>query len=221
MRILQVRFNGWMSVFFAFILVLSSFTFFPGQAAAKTRGEAVFGLCIQCHGSEGQGDHLFGAPRIAGLPQWYIAAQLEKFRSGARGKHPDDDAGNRMRPMARTLDESDVGIVAAYVANLKLSSQVKPEGLTLVGGNAEKGKALFGVCLACHGATADGNEAVHAPSLKISNDWYLVHQLANFKNKVRAGDPAKDPIGSTMAPNAASLDEQAMKDVVTYIQSLK
>ena len=220
MRILQVRFNGLMSLFFAFILVLSSLTFFPGQAAAKPRGEAVFGLCIQCHGTEGQGDHLFGAPRIAGLPQWYIAAQLEKFRSVARGKHPDDDAGNRMRPMARGLGVDDVGVVAAYVANLKLAPN-KVEGLTLVGGNAEKGKATFGVCLACHGANGEGNEVLHAPPIKMSNDWYLVHQLANFKNKIRASDPAKDPVGATMAPQASSLDDQAMKDVITYVQSLK
>jgi len=219
MRILHVRFNGWMSLFFSFTLVLSALTFFPEQASAKARGEAVFGLCLQCHGAEGQGDKLFGAPRIAGLPKWYILAQLEKFKSGARGKHPDDDAGNRMRPMARTLADTDFDIIATYVSEMKSPS--KPEGLTLIGGNAEKGKATFAVCAACHGPNADGNEAVHAPSLKISNDWYLVHQLANFKNKIRAGDPAKDPIGATMAPNASSLDEQAMKDVITYIQSLK
>lgn len=216
MRILQVRFDGWVLLF----LALSSLMFIPGQASAKARGEALFGLCVQCHGSDGQGDSAFGAPRIAGLPQWYIAAQLEKFRSGARGKHPDDDAGNRMRPMARTLGEGDVETIAAYVAHLKLPT-AKKEGLTLVGGNAEKGKAQFAVCAACHGPNADGNEALHAPALKLSNDWYLVHQLKNFKNKIRAGDPSKDPIGATMAPQASSLDDQAMKDVVTYIQSLK
>ena len=220
MRILHVRFNGLMSLFFAFILVLTSLTFFSGQAAAKTRGEAVFGLCLQCHGAEGQGDKLYGAPRIAGLPKWYILAQLEKFQLGVRGKHPDDDAGNRMRPMARTLADGDAEIVATYVANMK-TPPGKPEGLTLVGGNVEKGKALFMVCSACHGAGADGNEAMHAPPLKISNDWYLLHQLMNFKNKIRASDPAKDPIGATMAPQASSLDEQAMKDVITYVQSLK
>lgn len=154
------------------------------------------------------------------MPKWYVAAQLEKFNSGARGKHPDDDAGNRMRPMARTLSKGDFDLVAEYVSNLKLPA-AKVEGLTLVGGNAEKGKTLYAVCSACHGATAEGNVALNAPPLKMLNDWYLVHQLKSFKNKIRASDPAKDPIGATMAPQAASLDEQAMKDVVTYIQSLK
>jgi len=216
MRLLQVRFYGWALLFFA----LSSLTFIPEQAMAKPRGEALFGLCIQCHGSDGQGDRLFGAPRIAGLPEWYIAAQLNKFRSGARGKHPDDDNGNRMRPMARTLSDDDVGTVAKYVSGLKLDTS-KVEGLTLVGGHAEAGKALFAVCAACHGANGGGNEALHAPPIKLSNDWYLVHQLSNFKNKIRAGDPVADPIGATMAPQASSLNEQSMKDVITYVQSLK
>ncbi len=220
MRILQCRFGGLMPLFFAFISLFTTLLITSGQAQASSRGESVFGLCIQCHGSEGQGDKLFGAPRIAGLPQWYIAAQLDKFRTGVRGKHPDDDAGNRMRPMVRTLAAKDVEIVAEYVANLKLPAN-KIEGLTLVGGNAEKGKSLYTVCAACHGPAADGNEALHAPALKMSNDWYLVRQLSNFKNKIRAADPTKDPIGATMAPNAASLDDQAMKDVVTYIHSLK
>jgi cytochrome c553 len=196
------------------ILVLSSI---PFQASAKERGEALFNLCMSCHGSEGHGNQEISAPAIAGLPQWYIEAQIEKFQTGVRGKHPTDDAGNRMRPMARTLRGDDAKIVAAYV------SKLAPAPLTsTVGGNAEKGKAYFAVCMACHGPTGDGNEALHAPPLKISNDWYLVHQLNNFKNKIRAADASKDTTGGMMAPMAATLpDEQAMKDVITYVQSLK
>ena len=40
---------------------------------------------------------------IAGQAQWYLEAQLVKFKNGVRGAHPDDMEGSRMRPMARTL----------------------------------------------------------------------------------------------------------------------
>lgn len=184
---------------------------------AESRGAQLFDLCIQCHGPQGYGNKAIGAPAIAGLPEWYVVKQLETFASGGRGKHPDDDAGNRMRPMARTLNGDDVKVVAAYVAAL---SPVSPP--TTLDGVADRGKTYFATCLACHGADGNGNAAVHAPTLKISNDWYLLRQLQNFKNKIRASDPAKDPIGMMMAPMAMTLpDEQAMKDVIAYIQSLK
>ena len=50
----------------------------------------LFELCVQCHGSVGQGSQLALAPAIAGLSEWYVKAQLEKFKAGHRGLHPDD-----------------------------------------------------------------------------------------------------------------------------------
>ena len=39
-------------------------------AAADPDGEEIFELCVQCHGSEGQGSALALAPAIAGLDEW-------------------------------------------------------------------------------------------------------------------------------------------------------
>ncbi len=187
------------------------------SAQATERGRALFGLCISCHGAEGYGNAALGAPAIAGMPEWYLTAQLVKFGSGARGQHPTDDAGNRMRPMARTLKSDDYKAVAAYLATLKPRT---PE--QTVGGNIEAGKGAYSTCLACHGANGEGNQALNAPPLNATNDWYLVRQLHNFKNKVRAGDAAKDPTGSVMFGMASTLaDEQAMKNVISYVQSLQ
>lgn len=190
---------------------------FTSHAFAQERGKAVFGLCISCHGPTGQGNASIGAPAIAGLPSWYIETELKNFMSGARGQHPSDDSGNRMRPMARTITQDDIIQVAAYVSKLTPYSP-----MASVGGDAEKGKAYFGVCIACHGTKAEGNPAVHAPPLKLSNDWYLVRQLVNFKSQIRAYDGTKDPIGISMRGMAGTLpNEQAMKDVITYAQSLR
>ena len=180
---------------------------------AANRGAAVFQLCASCHGQDGHGNQLIEAPSIAGLPAWYVSAQLTKFRNGQRGKHPDDDAGNRMRPLAMTIDPEDVDVVAAYVASLPAHKAPA----TLEGGNAERGKATFNQCIACHGPNAEGNEVLHAPPLNMASDWYLFRQLNNFKKHIRAYDP-EDAFGATMAAQAATLSsEQVMKDVVAYI----
>src|SRR5687768_8589895 len=83
------------------------------------RGRVLFATCTPCHGGDGEGNEDYGAPAIAGLPDWYLETQLEHFREGIRGAHPDDAAGLRMRPMVQTLrSEPDRRSVAAYVASL-------------------------------------------------------------------------------------------------------
>lgn len=181
------------------------------------RGQELYESCMPCHGQDGAGNPAVLAPAIAGLPQWYVEAQVMKFRAGKRGYHFDDIAGLRMRPMALSMPtEDDVKVVSAYIAQMP-----RPAHAPMVqGGNAEKGKGLFATCVACHGADGGGMQALNAPAIAGADDWYLLEQLQKFKKKVR-GDPAVDPVGATMQAMTATLaDEQAMKDVVAYIMTL-
>ena len=190
----------------------------PAQADLG-RGAQLFELCAQCHGPEAQGNAMFLAPSIAGLDKWYIEMQLHEFRKGFRGHQFDDISGMRMRPMALTLyGEKDVVDVAAYVASLPRANPKRT-----LPGDPEAGKALFTLCAACHGANAQGTEAMKAPPLYSLNDWYLVAQLEKFKAGIRGTQPG-DPYGVLMGPNspmAATLrtDEQ-VRDVVAHIASL-
>ena len=70
------------------------------------RGQALFDTCVPCHGANGQGNQVLGAPAIAGLPQWYVEAQLEKYQTGWRGAHPMDTVGIRMKSMTSTSTSS-------------------------------------------------------------------------------------------------------------------
>jgi cytochrome c553 len=89
----------------------------PGDAKA---GEALYATCAACHGDSGAGNQDLGAPRIAGVDDWYLATELRKFRVGVRGTNPKDREGRLMRPMARTLaDENAIRNVVAYVETLK------------------------------------------------------------------------------------------------------
>lgn len=186
----------------------------PPQATAS--GEEIFQLCESCHGEHGQGIAKFNAPSIAGLPRWYVQAQLHKFRSGVRGTHPADIAGMQMRPMAMSFhNDQDLEAVAAYVANMP-----RPASTATGAGDAAKGQTLYAPCTACHGPDAAGNEQLKAPPLKNQADWYLLAQLKKFKDGHRGANPA-DLEGAQMRPMAATLvDEQAMKDVVAHIMTL-
>jgi cytochrome c553 len=197
------------------LVVLSSVV----AGIAETRAERYFStLCGMCHGQQGEGNQVLGAPAIAALPAWYVEAQLTKFRTDVRGKHPDDIAGMRMRPMAQTIEYAeDVKQIAAYVAGLPVQKVART-----ITGDVNRGKQRFALCIACHGPGAAGQQPLHAPPLKTTNDWYQLTQLKNFKARIRAGNPAKDPVGAQMAAIAASLeDEQAMRDLVAYINTLK
>ena len=89
----------------------------PGDPQA---GQALFATCSACHGENGGGNPDLKAPRIAGTDDWYLAAELRKFRIGVRGASPKDTEGRLMRPMARTLANEDaIRNVVAYVETLK------------------------------------------------------------------------------------------------------
>jgi cytochrome c oxidase subunit 2 len=134
-----------------------------------------------------------------------------------RGAHPDDIAGLRMRPMSRYLrGEAQVKLVAAYVASLP---PVKPEP-RVAGGDASRGQAAYVLCTSCHGVKGEGMQALNGPPLAHLNDWYLLSQLQKYKSGLR-GANTKDAEGILMRPMSMTLaDEQAMKDVVAYIQTL-
>jgi len=187
-------------------------------ALSADRAEQLYSLCVACHGAQGEGNKSLEAPAIAGLPLWYLQKQLMNFRNGVRGLHPADGAGMRMRPMARTIpSEKDLMAVGELVSKMKPVDQP-----ATVEGSPVKGMNAYAVCSTCHGLKGEGNEALGAPQLVGQSDWYLLKQLKNFKEGIRGANPAIDPMGATMAPMAATLaDEQAMKDVVSYIHKLK
>ena len=85
----------------------------PPYDQKKARSHYV--LCASCHGSNGEGNQLIQAPAIGGMPKWYVARQLHKFKYRIRAYHPKDIAGHRMGPMARTLKDEDFELIAQYM----------------------------------------------------------------------------------------------------------
>lgn len=180
------------------------------------RGEELYKTCTPCHGSDGFGNVDIAAPTIAGLPQWYLESQLRGFQAGWRGQHHTDLPGLRMRPMAVTLNrDGDIESVAEYVAALPV---LQPE--STLGGNAGRGAEMYEVCAACHGVDGLGQEALQAPPLTELHDWYMLNQLRNFRAGARGAHPS-DVWGATMRVNTLALSDQAMLDLIAYVQTLR
>jgi cytochrome c oxidase subunit II len=188
-----------------------------GAADAASRGRELFETCVPCHGQAGEGNPEIGAPNIGGMQVWYIQTQLRKFRAGARGMHFNDTEGMRMRPMALSLmTDVNVEAVARYVASLPSTRQTPA-----LQGDPKAGAELFEGCDSCHGPAGEGVAEAKAPRLAGVDDWYLATQLRKFKSGVRGVD-LKDPEGRLMRPMARSLpDENAIRNVVAYIETLK
>ena len=123
-----------------------------------------------------------------------------------------------MRPSAVALgEERDIEAVAEHVASLSPDRAVS----VVLEGQAEAGAATYnGVCSACHGPNANGNEVLGAPPLVLLDAWYMLTQLRNFKTGIRGSHP-RDTWGMTMKINAEALSDDDMKDVITYISTLR
>ncbi len=120
-----------------------------------------------------------------------------------------------MQPMAATLvNDALVDNVVAYIGTLPDTAAP-----TTITGNVDRGANLYRVCANCHGANGQGI-LMNAPRQAGISDWYLLSQLHNFKAGIRGGHPA-DLHGKQMGFMSRTLmDEQAMRDVVAYINTL-
>jgi cytochrome c oxidase subunit 2 len=83
------------------------------------RGGALYRTCAACHGAAGQGVWSTHAPRLAHMSDWYLARQLQNFRQGIRGTHPQDFYGAQMSLMSKVVpDERAVDDLLAYIHTL-------------------------------------------------------------------------------------------------------
>ncbi|MBV1906607.1 MAG: c-type cytochrome [Pseudomonadales bacterium] len=184
----------------------------PGDANA---GKIAYTLCSSCHGIQGEGNVSLNAPKLAGQGAWYLRRQLNYYKTGARGTHVDDIFGRQMAPMAATLvDTVSVENVIAYIQTLP---DTLPEHT--VTGDLDNGKKIYTTCGACHGLSGAGIAQVNAPRAAGMSDWYLVTQLKNFRSGIR-GSGKNDMYGIQMRLMAEMLDDNAINDVVAYMNTL-
>jgi len=78
------------------------------------QGRTAYEICATCHGVNGEGSEVLGAPALAGQNDWYLVTQLKNFQAGIRGTHQDDNYGALMTSMARSLrgDQAIINVVS-------------------------------------------------------------------------------------------------------------
>ena len=105
--------------------VIAHIQTFPDNPAPKTiegdieSGKKTYAVCAYCHGGNAQGTKAMNAPRMAGMTDWYLQRQLQNFKHGIRGQHPQDYYGKQMSFMARILqDDKKIDDLVAYINTL-------------------------------------------------------------------------------------------------------
>ena len=175
-----------------------------GAFAAEPHEPVDHRFCFTCHGTDGMGSEGIQGPRLAGMESWYLKRQLELFRAGGRGVHPMDIEGMEMQPMAAILTDEEIDDIVQWASTW----EYVPAEPTITGGDVQRGEQLYQACVMCHGDQAQGNQAMNAPELK------------NFKAGYRGANPL-DTFGAPMRAMTSGLaDEQAIIDVVSYINTL-
>ncbi|HLU07415.1 MAG TPA: c-type cytochrome [Woeseiaceae bacterium] len=187
----------------------------PTQAVAAA-GAAQYVVCAACHGQQGEGMQALNAPKLAGQDPWYLKRQLQNFKNGLRGTHEEDVFGKQMAPMANTLATDEA--IDNMVAHIQTFPDAPPT--PTVEGNVAAGAQRFTVCAYCHGSNGEGIQAMNAPRLAGISDWYLEHQIRNFKRGIR-GEHPEDYYGKQMGFMGRIFQtDQSINDVVAYINTL-
>ena len=168
-------------------------------------GQAVL-ACSTCHGQSGEGNASAGFPRLAGLPETYLATQLDELADGVR-------QNSVMQPVAKALSAQQRIQLAQYYSKLPSPrSPAQPAQGTLDDRVALHGRwdDEIPACVNCHGAHGSG-VGQKFPALAGQPALYIASQLRAWKGGTRGGDPL-----GLMQAVASRLTEQDVQAVSDY-----
>jgi cytochrome c553 len=192
-------------------------------------GQEINGTCAGCHGEFGEGTPDGEYPRLAGLPEGYIAKQLRDFKSRARLNIP-------MLPYTseRELPEEDLVSVAAYLEQIELPTRLPPIdednfdafarlqqskrviNIARLDGNVQAGEQLYRKeCSSCHARDGYGKAAKQIPPLAGQHSAYLQRQLQKFRSGERLHDD--DPDDKELFE---AISEVQAHDMLSYLSIL-
>jgi cytochrome c553 len=218
------------------------FSLGPGDMANGQKifneGKGNAAPCLSCHGEDGTGIEMMGAPRLSGQFFTFLYKQMEDF---AANKRVPEGAGAVMNAFAAALSPQDRIDVATYLANKIPSSpylfdesyleELAANGIEV--GRPYRGRQLveFGsprrddgypgdlgsqgpglpACKSCHGVAGRGAPPVY-PMIGQQRYTYLVSQLKQW----RSGARANDKMGQMQAV-ARRMSDQDILDAAAYL----
>lgn len=173
------------------------------------RGMALNRQCALCHGFHAQGIIGGKYPRLAGLPEYYLLAMMEKYKAGTLDYPAMTVVGG-----LRNLSQEDIESLAAYISDIDLSD-VSPLDIPTAPGDVENGEDLYkGDCKTCHGRKGEGKKRKESPPLRGQYTEYLARQIEMFKKKERMhADDEEDETFDDYEP-------QELVDILAFISAL-
>ena len=199
----------------------------PATWGDAKAGQTKAGACAACHGLDGNAMQQ-NAPRIAGMPERYIADQLHLFKSGQRTS----GMAAIMAPFAGILSAQDMRDVGAWYASQKGGAGIADD--TLIAAGPNKGMKFYQVgeklyragdsargipaCMACHGPSGAGNPGPAYPSVNGQDHAYVARRLEEYRTGTTT---AKDAAHfKLMASVAKSLTDEEIQSLGSYVQGL-
>lgn len=199
----------------------------PASWGDAKAGQAKAGVCAACHGLDGNAMQQ-NAPRIAGMPERYLAEQLHLFKAGQRT----EGLAAIMVPFATLLSAQDMRDVGAWYASQKAGAGVADDTVITSGSNKDLkfyqvGEKLFrfgdskrGIpaCMACHGPSGAGNPGPAYPSIHGQDSAYVARRLEEYrKGETAYTNPAHFKL---MTSVAQTLSDEEIKSLASYVQGL-
>lgn len=191
------------------------------------KGATLAGTCAACHGLDGNPTDA-QYPRLAGMPERYVAHQLALFKNGERNT----GMAAVMKPFADALSAQDMRDLGAYFQTQKAGAGVADDTVIAEGPNKDmkfyqvgerlfrQGDAARGIpaCMACHGPSGAGNPGPAFPALAGQQSAYVQRRLEEY----RAGTTtqADAHLFNIMAKVAKPLTDEEIRSVSSYVQGL-
>ncbi len=217
---------------FSRISLFCTFTLSPLATIAYEpdldNGEEINELCAGCHGEYGQGSRDGEYPRLAGQPAAYTKKQMHLFRDRKRYNLPMYEYVDE-----RQFPDEEIADVAAYIATIKLPTQLPPIdkenfdplarliltqkllNIRRAPGDIKAGERIYKKeCKSCHGKGGWGDAEDGVPMIAGQYTEYLDKTVKQYLTKARIHDDD--------APSEALLGEftvEEIRNIFAYLSS--
>ena len=208
--------------FLSIICLLAAFSANQALAAGDAAaGESKVAMCAGCHGSDGN-SMVPSFPKLAGLGEKYMTAQLRMIKSGERVIVEmtgilDASTDQDLQDMAAFYDSK--AMVISGAQDITLVGISDPGEALDFGENVYRGgnmKTGVAACIGCHSPSGKGNNPAGYPALGGQYADYIEKQLLAYRRGERvSGENAK-----IMQGVAANLSDKEIKAVANYISGL-
>jgi cytochrome c oxidase cbb3-type subunit 3 len=158
-----------------------------GDAEAQRIGERLFvDNCAACHGREGTGNPLLGAPNLTD-DDWLYGGTGQAIETSIH------DGRSGVMPSWQALGEQTVKDLARYL--LSLSSDDLPHDAASAVAVSAAEPVFKNTCAACHGPDGKGNPQLGAPNLT-DKIWLYGGTRASIETSIRDGRQGHMPAWS-------------------------